>query len=86
MTFQTIHIKLPSDILLTLNESEQELEKRIKTSFAIQLFVDGKVTLGKAAQIAELSRLQFETLLSEQKISISSLELEDVLADIQKLK
>jgi predicted HTH domain antitoxin len=86
MSQQTINIELPSDILLTLNESEKELKKRIKLSFAIQLYVQQKVTLGKAAQIAELSRFQFETLLSENKIPISSLELEDVLKDTEKLK
>ncbi len=86
MTLQTINIDLPSDILLTLNETEQELKKRIKISLAIQLYIQQKVTLGKAAQIAELSRFQFETMLSEHKIPISFLELKDVLDDIEKLK
>ena len=86
MTLQSINIDLPSDILLTLNESEEELKKRIKISLAIQLYVQEKVTIGKAAQIAELSRLQFETLLSENKIPISSLDIEDVLKDMKKLK
>ena len=67
MTLQTIHIDLPSDILLTLNESEKEMEKRIKISLAIQLYVQQKVTIGKAAQIAGMSRLQFETVLSEKQ-------------------
>lgn len=83
---QTINIELPSDILLTLNESEKELKKRIKVSLAIQLYLQQKVTIGKAAQIAEMSRLAFETMLSEYKISISSLGLADVLEDISKLK
>ncbi len=86
MTLQTINIDLPSDILLTLNESEKELKKRIKTALAIQLYVQQKVTIGKAAQIAELPRFQFETILSENKIPISSLGLNDILADIEKLK
>jgi predicted HTH domain antitoxin len=86
MTLQTIHIDLPSDILLTINESEEELVKRIKMSLAVQLYSQGKVTIGKAAQIAEMSRLQFETYLSESGIPISSLSLEDIMADIKKLK
>jgi predicted HTH domain antitoxin len=86
MTLQTINIDLPSDILLTLNESEEELKKRIKIYLAVQLYIEKKVTIGKAAQIAELSRLQLETLLSENKIPISFLEIEDVLEDIEKLK
>ena len=86
MSLQTIHIELPSDILLTLNESESELKKRIKVSLAVQLYMQRKVTIGKAAQIAELSRYEFETQLSENQIPISMLQLEDVLRDAKKLK
>lgn len=86
MTLQTINIDLPSDILLTINESEYELKKRIKLSLAIQLYQQQKVTIGKAAQIADVSRFEFETLLSENNIPISNLELKDVLQDIEKLK
>lgn len=86
MTLQTVHIDLPSDILLTINESEQELKRRIKISLAIHLYEQQKITIGKAAQIVGVSRFKFETILSENKIPISNLELEDVLNDIEKLK
>ncbi|MFZ2898235.1 MAG: UPF0175 family protein [Saprospiraceae bacterium] len=86
MTSQTIKIELPSDILLTLNETETELKKRIKFSLALQLYIQQKITVGKAAQIAEMSRFQFESALSEIKIPISTLEIEDVIRDIEKLK
>ena len=86
MNTQTISIDFPADILLTLNETERELKQRIKLSLAIRLYNQQKVTIGKAAQIAELSRLQFETTLSENKIPISNLDIDDVLNDIDKLK
>ncbi|MEM6397509.1 MAG: UPF0175 family protein [Bacteroidota bacterium] len=86
MTIQAIDIDLPADILLTLNESERELKRLIKVSLATQLYVQKKVTIGKAAQIANLSRFEFETLLSEYNIPISNLDEEDVLNDIKKLK
>lgn len=86
MTLQTIQIDLPSDIFLTLNESEQELKERIKRSLAIQLYLQQKITIGKAAQIAEMSRFEFESFLSEQKIPISTLDLDEILSDIDKLK
>lgn len=85
MTVQSISIDLPSDILLTLNESEQELKSRIKLYLAIQLYVQQKVTIGKAAQIAEMSRFQFECALSDNKIPISTLEFEEVMKDAEKL-
>lgn len=82
---QTINIELPADILLTLNESEQELKKQIRAYFAIQLYLQDKITIGKAAQVADMSRLEFETFLSQKNISISRLDLDDVLSDAAKL-
>ncbi len=86
MKTQTISIEFPSDILLTLNESETELVRHIKLSLAIQLYLKQKLTIGKASQIAGLSRLDFETTLSENNIPISNLGWDDVLSDTSKLR
>ena len=85
MTKQTISIEIPSDLLVTLNETKQELQERIKVALAVHLYVQEKLTIGKAAQIAGYSRLDFETMLSEQNIPISNLDLSDVLGDVDKL-
>ena len=86
MDTQRIFIDFPSDIFLTLNETENEIKQRIKISFAIQLYKLEKLTIGKAAQISGLSRLQFETILSESEIPISNLTINDVISDTEKLK
>ena len=86
MNTQTIIIDFPSDILLTLNENENELKQDIRFSLAIRLYKLQKLTIGKASQIAGLSRFDFETLLSENGVPISNLTEEDVMKDIQKLK
>jgi predicted HTH domain antitoxin len=85
MYTQSITIDFPSDILLTLNENETELKHDIKVSLALRLYNLQKITIGKAAEIAGLSRLDFETLLSDNGIAISNLTIDDVLKDIQKL-
>lgn len=85
MNTQKISVDLPSDILLTLNASENELREDIKLSLAIQMYLKQKVTIGKAAQIAGMSRFEFENKLSENKIPISNLDIEDVLNDVDKL-
>ena len=82
MNTQTISIDFPSDILLALNESEKELKKNIKLSLAIRLYRLKKVTIGKGAQIAGVSRLEFENILSENNISISNLSVDDIMNDI----
>lgn len=86
MSSQTISIDLPNDILLALNETEKELAYRIKVTLAIQLYKSKKLTIGKASQLAGLSRYEFEKQLSKNKISISNLTKQDVLNDIDKLK
>ena len=86
MNTRTISIDFPSDILLALNESENELIKRIKISLAIRLYKASKLTIGKAAQVSGLSRFAFESYLSENKIPISNLTLEDIMEDMTKLR
>ena len=86
MNTQTISIDFPSDILLALNESENELKQNIKISLAIRLYSLQKLTIGKAAQVAGVSRFEFETLLADHKVPISDLTFEEVLSDYQKLR
>ncbi len=86
MKTQSITIDLPSDILLSLNETEAELKKNIKVSLAIQLYQKEKLSIGKAAQVAGLSKFNFETLLSENNIPISNLDFIDIVNDSAKLK
>ena len=45
-----------------------------------------KLTIGKAAQLSELSRFEFETLLSKNAIPISNLTINDVIQNVNKLK
>ena len=86
MNTQTITVDFPSDILLTLNENENELKNDIKLSLAIRLYRLQKLTIGKAAQIAGLSHFDFETVLSDNGVSISNLTIDDVLNDAKKLR
>lgn len=86
MSSQTISIEFPNDILLAINESENELKKRIKITLAIQLYKQQKLTIGKAGQLSGLSRLEFEKELSKNEIPISNLTETDILSDIEKLK
>ena len=86
MNTRTISIDIPSDIFLALNENENELKNDIKISLAIRLYQQEKLTIGKAAQLCGLSRYNFETLLSENGISISNLTIDDITIDSKKRK
>jgi len=85
-TTRIIPLDIPSDIFLALNEDESRLKKDIKISYAMRLYQLQKLTIGKAAQLAGLSRFEFENTLTDNKIPISNLSIEDVRKDSKKLK
>jgi len=81
-----IDIDIPSDLYVSLNESEEELKGHLKLALAFVLYQQEKLTLGKAAELAGLSRYEFEMALAKNKIPVSNLSLEEVKADVRKLK
>ncbi|MCB0592804.1 MAG: UPF0175 family protein [Lewinellaceae bacterium] len=82
----SIPIEVPSDILIALNESEQELKNHFQVAVAMMLFQEGKLTLGKAIQLSGLTRFEFEKSLSKNKIPVSNLSVEQIMSDAGKLK
>jgi predicted HTH domain antitoxin len=82
----TIPVEIPSDVLIALNESEQELKGQFQVAIALMLFQEGKLTLGKAVQLSGLTRYEFEKFLTRNRISISELDETQILSDINKLK
>ncbi len=86
MVAKEITIPIPQDIFITLNETEVELQHELQLLLAVQAYRQGKLTLGKAAQLAGMSRLEFENLLADYYIPISLLTVEDVYDDLQKLE
>ena len=80
----TIPIDVPSDLLIALNESEQELKVHFQTVIAIMLFREKKLTLGKAIQLSGLSRFEFEQALAKRHIPISTIDTNQAMIDAAK--
>jgi predicted HTH domain antitoxin len=72
---------IPDDIFEATGMSEQE----IKTEIAIHLFQLEKLTLSQASRLADLSRLQFQHLLSSREIS-THYGVDDFEKDLECLK
>ncbi len=45
-TTKNIQISIPQDIFITLNQNENEFIYNLKLNYAIQLFQNGKLTIG----------------------------------------
>jgi len=85
MKIITIPVDIPSDMLIALNESEQELKYHFQVAIAMMLFQEGKLTLGKAIQLSGLTRFEFEKSLAKNNIPISDLNIEQIMSDVDKM-
>jgi predicted HTH domain antitoxin len=76
-----MQLTLPDDLLSGQNLSERDLMLHL----ALGLYIDDKVTLGRASRIASMSIPAFMDELGKRKIPINY-DVEDLEADIQTLK
>ena len=72
---KTISINLPDFIDLN--------EKEIKLLIATKLYEEGKLSLGEAAQLAELSKRAFIEILGRFDISIFNYNAEELRNDVK---
>jgi predicted HTH domain antitoxin len=58
---EKIEIDLPEDILFVMKglEKPEEVKKKLKIALAILLFQEGAISLGKATELADMSRIKF---------------------------
>lgn len=79
MTNTTLEIQLPAP-LLRLGISREEISHRITEWLVLSLFVEGRLSSGKAGQLLGISRIEFLALLRKQGIAYVDYT-EDELAD-----
>jgi predicted HTH domain antitoxin len=86
MQTREIKILIPQDIFVSLNQNENELGDQMRLMLAVKLYQNEKLTLGKAAELARISKFEFETLLSTHQIPISLLTEKDIMDDLNKMR
>ena len=57
MDMLTVEIELPRDLLIALNISVAEVEQKAKEWMALELFREGHISAGKAAEILGLTKV-----------------------------
>ncbi|MBN2382667.1 UPF0175 family protein [bacterium] len=81
---KTLKIDIDDDVLLGLNISADEMALELRIAAAIKMYEVGRISQGKAAQIAGLSRAEFITALSKFKISPVQEEEAELLETIRE--
>jgi predicted HTH domain antitoxin len=64
----SVTLNIPDSVVQGLRLPEGEIAQRLRTELAIALYAQGALSLGKAAELAELSRTQFGELVGQRGI------------------
>jgi predicted HTH domain antitoxin len=83
---QTKSVDVPEEILDLLRGSrlrERSAADQVKIVLAIHLFLEGLISVGKAAELAAVPRLEFEALLVEMGLPTVQHGLRDYDQDLQ---
>jgi predicted HTH domain antitoxin len=65
----TIQFEIPDEILISLKETPDRLSKELCLFGAIKLFEMGRLSSGRAAQLAGLSRIEFLNTIGQYQVS-----------------
>jgi len=70
MKTETITINISQDILAALKMGVNDLTQQLRIITAIVFYQEKRLSLGKAAELAELNRLSFMDLLAQKGIIV----------------
>jgi len=77
-----IQIEIPEEVLISLKQTPATLSRELPLLAAIKLFELGKLSSGRAAQLAGISRVEFLTLLGRYQVSSFQLTPEELEQDV----
>jgi len=81
-----IRFEIPEDILDALNQNINEFTRHSRLYIALQLFKDHKLSFGKAAELAGISKDEFLIELDKNKIDFISYDPSDLEAELKRFE
>lgn len=80
---QEIILKIPDEVLISLKETPVELSRDMRMLAAVKFYQMGKLSSGRAAQLAGIPRVSFFQSLSRYGVPIFDLAHEELIQDIK---
>ena len=84
MNIEELRIKYPSGFELAVHMTKEEMESHIRLMAALKMFELGKVSSGKAAQLAGMSRVEFLETCGRYRVSVFNYPAEELEQEIRK--
>lgn len=84
MKMTDIKFKIPEEILNALNQDKIEFTKQSRLYTALQLFKNHKLSFGKAAELAGLSKDEFLIELDKNNIDYISYNSEELKSELKR--
>jgi len=81
----TAQVTLPEEFVKLLGVPRHRLPRRIKESLVLQLYVEERISAGKAAELLGLRYSRFLNLLRTRKIALRY-QARDLTADVKTLR
>jgi predicted HTH domain antitoxin len=78
----TIHLDVPDEILWSLKEAPEDVAREIRMAAAAKLYEIGKLSSGRAAQLAGVPRVVFLQALARYGVASFDLTREEIAEDL----
>jgi len=78
-----ITIQCPDEVLISLKEDAETFSKELRLSAAMKLFELGRLSSGRAAQLAGISRVTFLNVATEYHVQIFDVRTDELNEDIR---
>ncbi|MEM7184213.1 MAG: UPF0175 family protein [Spirochaetota bacterium] len=75
-------IELPEYVLLQMGSSTEKLKSEVKKMIAVNMFKDGFMTTGQAAELCGMHRVEFMYYLSRNNIPVVDWDKEDIKKEL----
>lgn len=77
-----VSIDIPDDLLLTLREQPGEFAQELRLVAALHYLREKRLSLGQAARLAGMNRLDFLDTLAARGVPAFDLSAEDAVAEV----